>query len=55
MKQILFGISLQLMGVISLLIAWMGEIQNVDIVGLIFGTLGFVWSITGLVNKKGKP
>lgn len=51
MKQLLFGISMILLGIMCLLISWMGEFRVIDIVGAILGVIGFCFAVYGLVSE----
>lgn len=48
MKYLLYGIAMILMGIVGLLISWMGEMRIVDIIGVVLSITGFVLSTYGV-------
>lgn len=52
MKYLLYGISMILMGIVGLIIAWMGETQIVDIIGAVLSITGFVLSTYGFFKNE---
>lgn len=52
MKYLLYGISMILMGIVGLIIAWMGETQIVDIIGAMLSITGFVLSTYGFFKSE---
>lgn len=52
MKQLLYGISMILMGLFGLLISWVGEIPTFDIIGVVFAIIGFVLATVGFFSEK---
>ena len=51
MKKMLFGIVLILFGISCLLVAWMGNLRVIDLLGLGLALMGFVCAIIGLFDK----
>lgn len=52
MRYLLYGIAMILMGIVGLLVSWMGEIQVVDVAGLVLSIAGFVLSTYGFFKKE---
>lgn len=51
MKYIIYGNSIILLGIVSLLTSWMGEIQFFDIIGIALAIIGFFLSTYGFLKK----
>lgn len=52
MKRLLYGISMILMGIVGLLISWIGEMPTLDVIGVIFAIIGFVVATIGFFGKE---
>ena len=51
MKQLLYGNTIILMGVVGLLVSWIGEIATLDVIGVIFTIIGFGLATYGFFGK----
>lgn len=51
MKYLLYGNAMILMGIVSLLISWIGEIQVFDVIGVILSIVGFGIATYGFFKR----
>ncbi len=52
MKYLLYGNSMMLLGIVGLLVSWIGEIQTLDVIGVLLTIIGFIVSTYGFFSNK---
>lgn len=52
MKYLLYGNSIMLLGIVGLLVSWIGQIQTLDVIGVLCSVVGFAFSTYGFFCKK---
>lgn len=52
MRYLLYGNAMILMGIVSLLVSWIGEMQLIDIIGVLLSVVGFVIATYGFLKDK---
>lgn len=51
MKHLLYGNSIILLGIVGLLVSWIGEIQALDVIGVLLSATGYILSTYGFFKK----